>query len=90
MIKIAVLIILLAIALVIVMLSFTAGRRAERAASASRTDRIDPDVYDAMVELLRTIYGAQPYDDPAYIPGWLKDKGQPVMSKIETARRTAR
>jgi hypothetical protein len=84
--------VILLIAVVIAFLAISygfiaTGRLLERAANKRNSARIDPQTYEEMANLIRLVFGAQPVDDPAYIPQWMKDEGQPVLRKIGTARR---
>lgn len=72
-------------ALFLVLTGVAAGRLLER----RRADHIDPQTYREMSNFVRLVLGAQPVDDPAYIPQWMKDEGQPVLRKIESRRRLA-
>lgn len=73
-----------------VLASVWTGRLLERAAVRRQTDRLDPQTYHEMANFIRLTLGAQPVDDPAYIPEWMKAQGQPILRKIGTARRAGR
>jgi len=66
------------------------GRRLERAAARRQASFIDPTTYHEMSNFVRSVLGAQPVDDPAYIPEWMKEQGKPIIVKIGKAQRALR
>lgn len=74
----------------IIWVVFWLGKRAGQELQKKAQGAIDPTTYYEMADFVRLVLGAQPVDDPAYIPEWMKEQGQPVLKKIGTARRAIR
>lgn len=60
------------------------GRHWERVVAHSNTRSFDWQTYHELAEFTRCVLGAQPLEDPAYIPEWLKAQGNPLLAKIGT------
>jgi hypothetical protein len=75
----------------IVFVSIKIGRGLERAAAKREADRLDPQTYHEMANLLRVVFGpVQNVDDVVILPEWMKKDAKLVLGKIGTARRAIR
>lgn len=67
----------------VVLVSAWVGRMLERAAARRDSSDLDADTYRELIDFTRHALGAQPLEDPAYIPAWLKAKGMTVLAKTD-------
>lgn len=74
----------------IIAMCIRAGIKIGEERESRRRGAIDPTTYYELANFVRLVLGAQPVDDPAYIPQWMKEEGQPLLKKIGTARRAVR
>lgn len=88
--KLILLIAALVILAALITLCVRAGIKIGEGRQSGRRRAIDPTTYYELANFARLVLGAQPVDDPAYIPEWMKEEGKPLLKKIGTARRTVR